>query len=263
MRIAQVLAASLGAAVALIFGGCEAFIPVPPPPPVVKPPFSYEPLNVRNSCLVESIHFYDVYKAKFGDSGWARVLQWGNRDGDFKVSSGHAVAVYLADGKLFGYDVNFGHWMLDVPPDKRADITEVAPKVVSRYPQFRAAFERYREDWVFRKPPKAPAFLFYHANADVRDATRVASELGKFREVSVVEFNYLDGRSQVTGAAAVFVFNSRLCVYFPGGGTHISNPLVREVKDLNLIGYIVKRFYPSMKDLHVQPGGYLLFPPKS
>jgi hypothetical protein len=263
MKDLRAIRTSLFLAVALALGGCEAFIPVPPPPPKVKPPFSYEPLGVRNSCFVESVHFYDVYNSKHIDGGWVRVLEWGNQEGDYKLGTGHAVAVYLAGGKLFGYDINFGFWPIDVPVEKHADITEVAPKVFVHYPQFRPVFERYREDWVHQPPPKAPDFLFYHANPDVRDATRVASELGRYREVSVVEFSFMDKGVKQTSAATAFIFNARLCVYFPRAGTHISNPLVREVKSLELVGFIIRRVYPGAADVRLQPGGYLLFPPKS
>ena len=245
--------------------GCEAFTPVTPPPPKMKPPFPYESLGVRNSCFVESVHFYDVYTAwkVGGDAGWVRVLQWGNQEGDYKISTGHAVAVYVAEGRLYGYDINFGFWPIDVPVEKRADLSEIRPKVFAHYPQFKPVFGRYREDFSQQVPPKPPEFLFYHANPDVRDATRVASELGRYRPVSVVEFSFLEKGARQESAAAIFVFGGRLCIYFPRGGTHISNPLVRAIHDLNLASYVIKRLYPGVTNIKPQPGGYLLFPPKS
>jgi hypothetical protein len=249
----------------LLFAGCEAFIPVTPPPPKMKPPFAYESLGVRNSCFVESVHFYDVYTAwrAEGDASWVRVLQWGNQEGDYKISSGHAVAVYVAKGKLCGYDINFGFWPIDVPVEKRADLTEVGPKVFVHYPQFKPVFARYRKDFQQQSPTKPPDFLFYHAKQDVRDVTRVASELGRYRPVSVVEFNYQENGVRQESAAAVFVFGGRLCVYLPRGGTHISRPLVRAFHDLNLASYVIRRLYPGATDIRPQPGGYLLFPPKN
>lgn len=249
----------------LVVSGCEAFIPVPAPPPKMKPPFAYEPLGVRNSCFVESVHFYDVYNAWNADgaSSWARVLQWGHQEGDYKISSGHAVVVYVADGRLCGYDINYGFWRIDLPFEKRADLTEIGPKVFAHYPQFKPVFARYREDLPQKRPPKPPEFLFYHAKQDVRDATRVASELGRYRPVTVVEFHYTENGAQQDSAAAIFVFGGRLCIYLPRGGTHISNALVYTVHDLKLASYVIQRFYPSATEIKPQPGGYLLFPPKT
>jgi hypothetical protein len=247
----------------MLFMGCEAFIPVTPPPPKMKPPFAYEALAVRNSCFVESVHFYDIYLEKKADNGWVRILQWGNQDGDYKISSGHAVAVYVADGNLCGYDINFGFWPIDLPVEKRAYLNEVSPKVFAHYPQFRPVFARYREDFMQEARTKRPDFLFYHANHDVRDATRVASELGRFRPVSVVEFNYMENGVKQTSAVAAFVFNGRLCVYFPPNGTHISDVMISGVDDLNQVALVIRRLYPSATGIRPQAGGYLLFPPKN
>jgi hypothetical protein len=262
MKSSRAILVSVLAVSLLLLGGCEAFIPVPAPPPPVKPPFSYEPLGVRNSCFVESVHFYDVYHAKTGEGGWVRVFQWGNQEGDYKIGLGHAVAVYVADGKLFGYDINFGFWPIALPLDRRADVTDVGPKIFVHYPQFKPVFARYRDDSVHAAPLKPPEFLFYHANRDVRDATRVASELGRFRRVSVVDFNFIEKGTKQASAATVFVFDSRLCVYFPRNGTHVSNLLLPSVDNLHLTGMIIQRIYPGATDIRPQAGGYLLFPPK-
>jgi hypothetical protein len=264
MKPPRIFFSSVLVVIGLIFTGCQAFIPMTPPPPKMKPPFPYESLGVRNSCFVESVHFYDVYTAwkVGGDAGWARVLQWGNQEGDYKISTGHAVAVYVTEGRLCGYDINFGFWPVDVPVAKRADLSEVGPKVFAHYPRFRPVFARYREDFSQQVPPKPPEFLFYHANPDVREATRVASELGRYRPVSVVEFNFTEKGVRQESAAAIFVFGGRLCVYLPRGGTHISSPLVRAFHDLNQATAVIKRFYPGATDIKPQPGGYLLFPPK-
>jgi hypothetical protein len=268
MRISRVQFWGLLALVALFFSGCEAFIPVPKsqlPPPPPKPPMAYEPLSVRNSCMVESIHLYDVYlqKHRGAADAWARVLQWGIKDGDFNVAQGHAVTVFSLNGKLWTYDINFGFQPLDVPVDRRADLTEVTPRVFSHYPQFKTAYALYRDDYFQQPQKKTPDFLFYHANQDVRDATRVASELGRFRPVRVVEFSFPENGQLQASAATVFVFGARVCVYFPRQGTHISQPLVYNTDDLNYIRYVIQRLHPGARDVHWQPGGYLLFPPKS
>jgi len=263
MKIPSAILLGLISAIMLMLAGCEAFIPVTPPPPKMKPPFAYEPLSVRNSCFVESVHFYDMYLSRKIEGGWVRVLQWGNQDGDYKISSGHAVAIYVADGKLCGYDINFGFWPIGVPVERRADPTDVGPRVFAHYPQFKPVFARYREDYMQEVPAKRPDFLFYHANQDVRDATRVASELGRFRPVYVVEFAYMEKGLKQQSAAAIFVFNGRLCIYFPRGGTHISNSLVRAVDDPAAVRFVIGRLYPGATDIRPQPGGYLLFPPKN
>src|ERR1700753_3405328 len=86
-----------------------------------KPPLRYEPLHVRNSCLVDSIHFYDLFLKKFpaAKGGWARVLRWGNEEGDSKIASGHAVTIFSAEGKVWSYDINFGLQPLAVPVEQR------------------------------------------------------------------------------------------------------------------------------------------------
>ena len=252
-------------AVGLFLSGCAAFIPVPAPPTKMKPPFPYEALGVRNSCFVESVHFSDVYTAwnTAGDVSWVRVLQWGNQEGDYRISTGHAVAIYVDRGRVCGYDINFGFWPIDVPLEKHADLTEVGPKVFAHYPKFRPVFARYREDFSQSPHLSPPEFLFYHKNPDVRDATRVASELGRYRPVSVVEFSFLDRGVRQTSAASIFVYGGRMCIYFPRLGTHISKSLIRILPDLKPARSVIERVYPGVTDVKIQPGGYLLFPPKA
>ena len=237
----------------------------PPPGGGERPPFAYEALGVRNSCFVESVYCCDVYleQHRGRPDAWARVLQWGHQDGDFKMSNGHAVAVFSAVERLWFYDVNFGFAPLDVPVDRRGDITDVSPAIYARYPQFKPVLARYREDYPQPKPAKRPEFLFYHANPDVRDATKVAHEFARFRPVSVVEFNFPENGQPQASAAAVFIYGARVCVYFPRGGTHISNPPLRAVDDLRWITRVITRVYPGASDIRPQPGGYFFYPPKS
>ncbi|PTY05406.1 hypothetical protein DB347_13570 [Opitutaceae bacterium EW11] len=258
------------AVVGLVVAALSACVSPPPPassgrPKAVKPPFSYEALGVRNSCFVESVHFYDRYLQKEkGAPGpvWTRILQWGNQEGDFKISSGHAVTVFARGSDLFYYDINFGVLPLTIPVDRRGDITEVGPAVFAQYPKFRPIFARYRDDFPQQAPKKPVDFLFYHPNGDVRDATRVANELGRFRPVRVIEFEMTENGRVRTSAAAVFVFGARVCLYFPTHGTHVSRPHDGSVDDLRYIGAVVRRLFPTAKDVRWQPGGYLLFPPK-
>lgn len=263
-------------ALASVLAGCAllaacATAPTPPPAPgelpkPVKPPFSYEPLAVRNSCFVESVHFYDRYlerQSRADGPPWARVLQWGNQEGDFKIGSGHAVTVFTRASQLFYYDVNFGVLPLAVPAERRGDITDVGPAVFARYPKFRPIFARYREDFPQVPPRKRADFLFYHPNGDVRDATRVASELGRHRPVRVIEFDVTENGQKRASAAAVFVFAARVCIYFPAHGTHVSRPHDGSVDDLRYLSAVVRRLFPGAGPVRWQPGGYLLFPPKA
>lgn len=227
-----------------------------------KPPFSYEPLNVHNSCFVESVHFYDQYlqKHRGGDTPWTRILEWGNQEGDLKFSTGHAVTIFVANGRMWYYDINFGVLPIDLPIDRRADITDVSPKVFARYPQFRPILARYRDDFPQIAPKERVQFLFYHANPDVRDATRVASELGRFRPVKVFEFDLKQGDKKETSAAVTFLFGRRVCLYFPRQGTYEAPRYVGSVDDLRFIGSVVRRLFPTAENVRWQPGGYLLFP---
>jgi|GEM_PF-1545207 len=234
-----------------------------------KLPLKYEPLRVRNSCLVDSIHFYDLYRKKypFDKGGWARVLRWGNEEGDFKIASGHAVTIFTAGGRVWSYDINFGIQALALPLERHADITDVSPLIFAHYPQFRPIFARYVDDFPQTPPKKKPEFIFYHANPDVREATKVAHELASDRPVRIVEFAYKVGGQPQTSAAAAFFFSGRLCLYFPRHGTYMAPHLPRDIAptDLNDLGYItlvIHHLYPEVNDTHWQPGGYWFFPPK-
>ena len=234
-------------------------------PKSAKLPFPYEPLRVRNSCFVESVHFYDEYLRRGGanEAKWARVLQWGNTEGDLKMAQGHAVTLFTNKERLWFYDVNYGIQPVDVDVDRRGDLHGVTPKVFQHYPQFRPVFARYREDYQQQRPERKVEHLFYHKNADVRDATRVASQLGRFRPVGVFEFDLKEGNKHVPSAAVSFLFGQRVCIYFPRGGTHVSPPFAGDVDDLRYLQFVVQRLYPGAKNVRWQPGGFLLFPPKA
>ena len=227
-------------------------------------PFAYEPLGVKNSCFVESVHFYDEYRRRQKSPGdaWARVLQWGNTEGDFKMGQGHAVTVFTHKDRLWFYDINYGVQPIDVAVERRGDIHDVSPKVFHHYPQYKPVFARYREDYHQENTAEKVKHLFYHKNPDVRDVTRVASELGKWRPIGVFEFDLKEGRKTVPAAGVAFVFGARVCVYFPRGGTHVSPPFAGSLDDLRYIGRVVKRLYPGSDNVRWQSGGYLLFPPR-
>ena len=234
-----------------------------------RAPLRYEPLRVRNSCMVDSIHLYDLYLQKYplSKGGWIRVLRWGNEEGDLKISSGHAVAVFTAKNQLWCYDINFGMHPLPVSVERRGDITDVGPRVFVHYPQFRPIFARYVDDFSQPIPKKRPEFLFYHANPDIREATKVAHELALARPVRVLEFDFKENGHAETSAAAAFVFSSRLCLYFPRHGTYMAPHIPADVaptdlSDLTFISKVIHHLYPEVSAVRWQPGGYWFFPPK-
>lgn len=224
-----------------------------------KQPFAYTPLKVRNSCFVESVHFYDEYLAGKlgGDYGWVRVLQWGNDDGTIHgVGAGHAVAVCRAGSVLWMYDINYGFVPLLAPVERRNDVTDVGPEIFGKYPQFKPVFVSYREDLLPSRPGTVPQYFSANGNADVRDATKVASALGVRRVARVISYVYPDSRTGRlrTGAAALFAFGQRLCIYFPSKGTHISRLYAGSLDDLLSAARIIRNVFPGASDVAWQTG---------
>jgi hypothetical protein len=231
----------------------------------LKAPFYYEPLRVRNACFVESVHVYDQYVSRNlgGEKGWVKVLQWGHRESDTKVGLGHAVTVFTWAGKLWTYDINHAFTQLAVPVDRRADLTDVTPEIFARYPQQQPVLATYREDGFQQNRTEVPKSLFYHADQEVREVTKVASELGRFRPVKVLEFKYTEAGALKTGVAAAFLFGNRPCLYMPTKGTQIGRIRVTTVDDLRLFGLMLRQLYPGATDIKWGGGGYWFFPPKS
>lgn len=231
------------------------------PPAARSPaPFPYAPLKVRNACFVESVHFYDEYLAgKHGGADpWARVLQWGNDNGNLQeIGLGHAVAICRVGDVLWMYDVNHGFVPLRTPVGKRDDITEVGPEVFARYPQFKPIFVSYREDLMPSRPDTIPRYVSSSGNADIRDAAKVANALGNHRVVRVLVFSCADPRSgQMRPSAAVlFAFGRRLCVYFPSRGTHLSRLRAGSLDDLAAAARIVRNVYPAAVGVSWQNDG--------
>src|SRR5882724_10978055 len=151
MRLIELKVLAVLVSGVLLLGGCKSgpFTMVPAPPKAPKPPFTYEPLNVHNSCFVESVNFYDHYYDKKRETAlpWARILDWGNQEGDFGIASGHAVTVFVLHDQLWAYDVNFGFEPLGVEVPRRGDITEVSPPIFAKYPKSHQVFARYRDDF--------------------------------------------------------------------------------------------------------------------
>ena len=223
--------------------------PVLPVAPLVKP-FHYAPLGVRNSCLVESVRFYDAFRGPSlgGTDGWVRVLQWGNEAGNPRhIPMGHAVAVCLVRDELWMYDVNFGFVPLRAPVAKRDDLAEVGSEILAKYRLSKPAFVVYHQDSlpVSRQSPNK--FAYMSGNADVREATRVASEIGRGRATRVVAFAYHDDQTDraQTGAAALFEFNRKLCIYFPSQGTLMTDLHADSFEDVRKVASVVRQVYPG------------------
>lgn len=207
------------------------------------PPFQPERLNVANDCLVESIWFYDQFRRHVGDDAWVRVLQWGAKERD-EVVAGHAVAVFVYQGRLWAWDVNFGYLPLDLPPSQRNDVARVSALILAKYPGITPRYPLYRFDFPQPPDPHPPAVRRLDENGDVRDASVVAARLAGRRPVNLVRFKYVDNGRTRESAAAVFVFNGRYCVYVPDQGTvpfHVRG----SVRNLRLIQTLLRRFHPG------------------
>jgi hypothetical protein len=217
---------------------------LPAPAAGVKPPFAHEPLGVANGCFVESVCLYDHFQEIHGPDAWVRVLQWGAKE-DEQVVAGHAVAVFELEGRLWAWDINFGFRPLEVPPESREDVGRVAAPVLARYPGIVPLYPIYRYD--FSQPPEEhpPEVLATHEVPAFRDATRAGARLAAHRPVNVVQFSYVRDGQTLQSAAAVFIFNGRVCIYFPERGTI---PFIMEylsILNLRQLQQAVHREYPG------------------
>jgi len=220
----------------------------------VKPPFPHETLGLGNGCFVESVCFYDHYQEIFGADPWVRVLQWGAKEND-ETASGHAVAVFELRGQLWAWDINFGFLPLDVPLDFRDDAARVASRIVTKYPGIVPQYPLYRYDAAPQQPEAhLPEVLATHEVAAFRDATLAGARLGAHRPVNVVQFSYVDGSgATLQSAAAVFIFNGKVCVYFPEHGTYPFTMLHVTIFNLRQLQQAIRRQYPgafSLKSLN-------------
>jgi len=227
--------------------------------PVTKP-FNYAPLGVRNSCLVESVRFYDAFHtpALGGTGGWVRVLQWGNEAGNLQhISLGHAVAVCLVRDVLWMYDINFGFVPLGTPAEKRNDLAAIESEILAKYRLTKPKYIIYHPDMIPLPVQLPQKFTYITGNADVREATRVASEIGRHRPTRVVGFVYHDNHARRTeaGAAALFEFDHRLCVYFPSQGTLTTELSADSLKDVRRVAAIIRQMYPGATDIEWHDDG--------
>ena len=227
--------------------------------PMTKP-FNYAPLGVRNSCMVESVRFYDAFHtpARGGDNGWVRVLQWGNEAGNLQhITLGHAVSIFLMRDVLWMYDINFGFVPLSIPVAKRNDLPAVESEILAKYRQTKPKYIIYHPDLLPRQSQLPQKFTYITGNADVREATKVASEIGHHRPTRVVGFVYNDkhaGRTELS-AAALFEFDRKLCVYFPSQGTLTTELHPDSLEDVRKVAAIIQQVYPGASDIEWHDSG--------
>ncbi|HXB01727.1 MAG TPA: hypothetical protein VNV15_02780 [Opitutaceae bacterium] len=240
-------------------GGSHADPVIASPAARVKRPFPHETLGVGNGCFVESVCFYDHYQEIFGADPWVRVLQWGAKENDVTVS-GHAVAVFELREQLWAWDVNFGFMPLNVPLDSKGDIAQVASPLVTKYPGIVPQHLAYRCD-VAPQPPEThlPEVLATHEVRAFRDATLAGARLGAHRPVNVMQFSYVDDSgATLQSAATVFIFNGKVCIYFPEHGTFPFNLPNLTIFNLQQLQWAIRRVYPGAYDLkslnYPQPG---------
>ncbi len=206
-------------------------------------PFPHQSLNVAGGCLVESIYFYDQCRERLGDDAWVRVLQWGAKEDD-EVVAGHAVAVFALADRLWAWDVNFGFVPLGVPVAQREDVELVSRPILARYPKITPRDPVYRLD--FPQAAAAGPFPAPRLEEDgvVRDACVVAEKLGRHRPVNLVEFAYIESGERRRGAAVVFLFHGRYCVYSPPRGT-VPFHARGSVQNLRLVQEALRRMFPG------------------
>jgi hypothetical protein len=215
----------------------------------VAPPFPHQLMGVANGCFVESVAFGDDFRTRFGDEAWQRLLQWGAKE-DEEVVAGHAVAVFEHKRQLWCYDINRGFKVLATPVTQREDVEAVAKEVTLPYVnKITPRFPVYREDFRRLAPHGAPVPYAGVMEADLRDAGVVAERLAKHRPVALVEFTYPKDGDVKRGAAVVFLYHGRLCVYTPENGTVPFRAEAQSLKNMRQLQLLLRRIYPGASNL--------------
>jgi hypothetical protein len=213
----------------------------------VAPPFPHQLMGVANGCFVESVAFGDDFRTRFGDEAWQRLLQWGAKE---EVVAGHAVAVFEHKRQLWCYDINRGFKVLATPVTQREDVEAVAKEVTLPYVnKITPRFPVYREDFRRLAPHGAPVPYAGVMEADLRDAGVVAERLAKHRPVALVEFTYPKDGDVKRGAAVVFLYHGRLCVYTPENGTVPFRAEAQSLKNMRQLQLLLRRIYPGASNL--------------
>jgi len=210
----------------------------------VPAPFRYEALGVRDGCFVDSVAFYDDWRRQHGTDAWVRLLQWGAREEE-EIVAGHAVAVFEHRGELWAYDINFGFLRLSVPVTAKDEVGVVAAPLLERYQRFETRHPTFRHDF-----PQQPGLDSAQASLagtvpGGAEVVRVAERLAVARPVRVVVYDYPSGGETLTGAACLFLFHGRLCVYVPGHGTVPFRARALSVDNLRQAQELLRRIHPG------------------
>jgi trehalose utilization protein len=140
---------------------------------------------------------------------------------------------------------------LDVPLDFRDDLARVASPIVAKYPGIVPQYPLYRYE-VAPQQPEAhlPEVLATSEVAAFRDATLAGARLGLHRPVNVMQFSYVDGSgATLPSAATVFIFNGKVCIYFPEHGTYPFNFPNLTIYNLPQLQWAIRKVYPGAFDL--------------
>ena len=208
-----------------------------------NPPLRHVPLSVANGCFVETVALLDDFHAAHGAEPWARMLQWGAKEEEEAVA-GHAVAICEYRENLWCWDVNHGWKPLALEPAQRDDVAAVAAPVLAQYPRITARFPNSRHDFPQTPDTVPPEAQLADPDPDFRDASIVAARLARHRPVNLVRFTYTVQGETRQGAAAVFVFHGRYCIYSPSKGT-VPFRVRGSVENLRLIQEALRRMFPG------------------
>ncbi len=211
---------------------------------VPRPPLMHAPMGVAGGCFVESVALLDAWREARGAEAWARLLQWGAREDD-EIVAGHAVAVCESGGVLWCWDVNFGWSKLPVECAQREEPAVIAAPILRKYPRIAASFPLYRHDFPQTPGAPEPAPAAIEAGAALRDARIVGARLAAARPVNVVRFTHGAGEEKREGAAVVFVFHGRYCIYVPEAGT-VPFRVRGGVGNLRLVQDLLRRVLPGV-----------------
>lgn len=208
---------------------------------VEKPPLRHTPLSVANGCFVESVALLDEFHETYGAEPWARMLQWGAKEEE-EVVAGHAVAVCEYREKLWCWDVNYGWKQLGLEPTQRDNVEAIAGPILARYPRITARFPNYRYDFPQTPDNAPPEARLADPEPSVRDASIAAARLARHRPVNLVQFSYMSNGETKQGAAAIFVFHGRYCIYSPAKGT-VPFRIRGSVENLRIIQEALRRMF--------------------